>query len=98
MLKSYFKIAFRRLQKNRMYTAVNIIGLTVGIASCLLIGLFVINEVSYDRFNHNADRMVRIVMQYGEGGKQVVAVTGTKVGPQLKRTFPQVQSFVRLMN
>jgi putative ABC transport system permease protein len=98
MIKSYFKITFRRLQKNRMYTAVNIIGLTIGIASCLLIGLFIINEVSYDRFNHNADRIVRIVMQSGGGGNQIVAVTGTKAGPQIKRTFPQVQSFVRLIN
>jgi ABC-type antimicrobial peptide transport system permease subunit/AraC-like DNA-binding protein len=98
MFRNYFKIAFRRLQKNKIYTTVNIIGLTVGIASCLLIGLFVVNELSYDHFQKKADRIVRMVMQYGEGGKQVVAVTGTKVGPQLKRTFPQVQGFVRLIN
>ncbi|HVV56210.1 MAG TPA: ABC transporter permease, partial [Mucilaginibacter sp.] len=98
MILNYFKIAFRRLQKHKLYTAVNLVGLTIGIASCLLIGLYIINEVSYDRFNKNADRIVRVVMQYGEGGKQVVAVTGTKVGPQLKRSFPQVQSFVRLIN
>jgi putative ABC transport system permease protein len=98
MIKSYFKIAFRRLQKNRLYTLVNITGLTVGLASCLLIGLFIINELSYDRFNENAGRIVRMVMQYGEGGKQMGALAGTKAGPQLKRTFPQVQDFVRLIN
>ena len=98
MIKNYFKIAFRRLQKNKLYTIVNITGLTVGIASCLLIGLFIINEVSYDRFNKNSDRIVRMTMQYGEGGKQKVAVTGTKAGPQLKRAFPQVENFVRVIN
>jgi len=98
MFRSYFKIAFRRLQKNKIYTSVNIIGLTVGIASCLLIGLFIINELSYDRFNKNSDRLVRMVMQYDEGGKEKVALTGTKVGPQIKRTFSQVQSFVRIIN
>jgi len=98
MIKSYFKIAFRRLQKNKMYTAVNIIGLTVGIGSCLLIGLFIINELSYDRFNVNADRIVRVTMQFGDGGSQKVAQTGTKAGPQLQRTFPQVEAFVRLIN
>jgi len=98
MIKNYFKIAFRRLQKNKQYSIVNITGLTVGIASCLFIGLFIINEASYDRFNKNSDRIVRMTMQYGEGGKQKVAVTGTKAGPQLKRTFPQVEGFVRLIN
>lgn len=98
MLKNYFKIAFRRLQKSRLYTLINLFGLTVGIASCLLIGLFIINELSYDRFNINADRTVRMTMQFGEGGSQKFPLTGTKAGPQLQRTFPQVETFVRLIN
>ncbi|HJP63847.1 MAG TPA: ABC transporter permease [Mucilaginibacter sp.] len=98
MIRNYFKIAFRRLQKNKLYTFVNIIGLTAGITSCLLIGLFIINEVSYDRFNTKADRIVRMTMQYDEGGKQKVAVSGTKAGPQLQRTFPQVEAFVRIID
>ena len=98
MLKNYFKIAFRRLQKNRLYTIVNIIGLTVGIASCLLIGLYIINELTYDRFHTNGQRIVRMTMQYDDGGKSKTAETGTKAGPQLKRTFPQVESFVRVIN
>ncbi|HTD39328.1 MAG TPA: ABC transporter permease [Mucilaginibacter sp.] len=98
MIWTYFKIAFRRLQKSRLYTLINLVGLTVGITSCLLIGLFIINELGYDRFNKNADRIVRMTMQFGEGGKQKFAQTGTKAGPQLKRTFPQVESFVRTIN
>ncbi|HZY38805.1 MAG TPA: ABC transporter permease [Mucilaginibacter sp.] len=95
---TYFKIAFRRLQKSRLYTLINLVGLTVGISSCLLIGLFIINELSYDRFNKNRDRIVRMTMQFGEGGKEKYATTGTKAGPQLKRTFPQVEGFVRAIN
>jgi len=98
MIWTYFKIAFRRLQKSRLYTLINLVGLTVGISSCLLIGLFIINELSYDRFNQNADRTVRMTMQFGEGGKQKYAVTGTKAGPALQRTFPQVENFVRVIN
>jgi putative ABC transport system permease protein len=98
MIWTYFKIAFRRLQKSRLYTLINLVGLTVGITSCLLIGLFIINELSYDRFNKNADRIVRMTMQFGEGGKEKYATTGTKAGPQLQRTFPQVESFVRTIN
>jgi len=98
MIRNYFKIAFRRLQKNKLYTFVNIIGLTAGITSCLLIGLFIINDLSYDRFNTKADRIVRMTMQYDEGGKQKVALSGTKAGPQLQRTFPQVEAFVRIID
>ena len=60
MIKNYFKIAFRRLSKTRMYTLINLFGLTLGITSCLLIGLFIINELSYDQFNANAGRIVRM--------------------------------------
>jgi len=98
MIWTYFKIAFRRLQKSRLYTLINLVGLTVGISSCLLIGLFIINELSYDRFNKNADRIVRMTMQFGEGGKEKYATTGSKAGPQLQRTFPQVEGFVRTIN
>lgn len=97
MIKSYFKIAWRNLRKNRLYTAINILGLTVGIVSCLLIGVYIRHELSYDRFNQNADRIVRVTMDYGvDGVPQKVAVTGTKVGPQFKRTFPAVTDFVRV--
>jgi len=62
MIKNYFKVAWRKIKKNKLYTFVNITGLTIGIASCLLIGLYIAHEVSYDRFNKNADRIVRLTM------------------------------------
>jgi putative ABC transport system permease protein len=97
MIKNYLKIAWRNLKKNRLYAFINIIGLTVGIVSCLLIGVYIKHELSYDRFNENADKIVRVSMDYNFGGNsQQMAVTGTKVGPQFKRTFPQVVDFVRL--
>src|ERR1700712_4863239 len=98
MLKNYFKIAWRNLQKNRLYAFVNMVGLTIGIVSCLLIGIYIRHELSYDRFNANADKIVRVTMDYGHGGDpRQTAVTGTKVGPQFKRTFPEVADYVRLM-
>lgn len=97
MVKNYFKIAWRNLKNNRLYALINIIGLTTGIVSCLLIGVYIKHELSYDRFNQNADKIVRVTMDYNYGGEsQKVAVTGTKVGPQFKREFPQVVDFVRL--
>jgi len=96
MLKNYLKIAWRNLKKNRLYAFINIIGLTTGIVSCLLIGVYIKHELNYDRFNQNADKIVRVTMDYNFGGEsQKVAVTGAKVGPQFKREFPQVIDFVR---
>ena len=84
MIKNYFKIAWRNLKKNRLYALINITGLTIGIASCLLIGVYIRHELSYDRFNANADKIVRVTMDYNHGGpSQKTAVTGTKVGPQV---------------
>ena len=60
MLKSFIKIAWRNLRKNKLYTFVNILGLTIGITSCILIGLYVTHELSYDRFNDKADQIARI--------------------------------------
>jgi len=97
MIKNYFKIAWRNLKKNRLYAFVNITGLTIGIVSCLLIGIYIKDELSYDRFNDNADRIVRVTMDYFQGGApQKIAVTGTKVGPQFKRMFLAVSDFVRI--
>ncbi|HXB30335.1 MAG TPA: ABC transporter permease [Puia sp.] len=96
MFINYFKTAWRNLKNNKLYSFVNIIGLTIGIACCILIGLYVGHEWSYDRFHSNAGRIVRITMEYSNGGTVgKYAQTGTKVGPQLKRTFPSVDAFVR---
>ncbi|MCR8556870.1 ABC transporter permease [Mucilaginibacter sp. BJC16-A38] len=97
MLKNYFKIAWRNLKKNRLYAFVNITGLTIGIVSCLLIGVYIKDELSFDRFNDNADKIVRVTMEYAQGGApQKTALTGTKVGPQFKRMFPAIDNFVRV--
>ena len=96
MFKNYFKIAWRNLKKNKLYSFVNIIGLTIGITSCILISLYIEMELSYDRFHKNAGRIVRITMEYSNGGTvEKYANTGTKVGPQFKRSFPAVAAFAR---
>ncbi|OKS85957.1 ABC transporter permease [Mucilaginibacter polytrichastri] len=98
MIRNYFKIAWRKLKKNRLYSFVNILGLTAGLASCLLIGLYLVNELSYDNFHHNADRIIRLTMEYGHGTDATkTAVTGSKSGPQLKRMFPEIEAYVRTL-
>ena len=98
MIQNYFKIALRYLQKNRLYAFVNIVGLCIGITSCILIGLYIWHEQSFDRFHKNADRIARVTWEYNfEDKPNKVALTGTKVGPEFKRNFPEVQAYVRTM-
>jgi len=71
MIKNYLKTAFRSLLKNKGFTAINVLGLTLGIATCLLIVFYVLDELSYDRFNVNADRIYRVNNDIKFGGKDV---------------------------
>ena len=99
MIKNYFKIAFRHLQKSRLYALVNITGLSMGIVSCLLIGIYIMDEIGYDRFHKKADRIVRVTWEYnfGEGQTNKTSSTGTKVGPEFTRRFPEAEAYVRIM-
>ncbi|HEU4859068.1 MAG TPA: ABC transporter permease, partial [Chitinophagaceae bacterium] len=96
MFRNYLKTAFRNLGKNKLYSGINIVGLTAGLAACLLIGVFISHELSYDKFNTNAERIVRVTMEYNNAGTvNTTSTTGTKVGPQFKRVFPSVEEYVR---
>ena len=96
MFRNYFKTALRHLKKNKLYAAINIFGLTIGLTACLLIGVYVDHELSYDQFNANANRIVRSTMEYGSSGTvNTTATTGTKVGPQFKRVFPAIEEYAR---
>lgn len=96
MIRNYLKTAFGNLRKNKLYSGINIFGLAVGLASCLLIGIYIMNELSYDKFNVNANRIVRATMEYSQAGTlNEIATTGTKPAPQFKRTFPFIEDYVR---
>lgn len=99
MLKNYFKIAFRNLWKNKGYSAINIIGLAIGIATCLLISLYVLDELSYDRFNKNADRIYRIDADIKFGGEvQKLAVCPDPMAFTMVKDYPEVENAVRFRN
>ncbi|MDB5242891.1 MAG: hypothetical protein JWP57_3516 [Spirosoma sp.] len=97
MLRNYLKIAFRNLRKQVGFTAINVFGLALGLACCLLILLYVADELSYDRYNLKADRTYRINADIRFGGNDMkMAVTPDPLGPTLKQDYPQVEQFVRL--
>lgn len=98
MISNFIKLAFRNLRKNRLYTGVNLLGLTIGLTSCLLIGVYVLHEISYDKFHPRADQIVRATMEYKvQDVVGTVAVTGSKVGPEFARNFPEVEDFTRII-
>ncbi len=96
MFANYLKIALRNLWKNKSFSAINVIGLAVGLATCLLILFYVADELSYDRYNKNADRIYRVDgdIQFA-GNHFILAVAPDPMGPTLKREFPQVEQSVR---
>jgi len=96
MLRNYLKMAFRNLWKNKGFSAINILGLAIGLATCLLILIYVADELSYDRFNVNANRIYRIDNDVKFGGGSVsLAVAPAPAGPTFLRDFPEVEKEVR---
>ncbi len=96
MIKNYFKIALRNLVKQRFYSVINVLGLAIGLTTCLLITLFVLDELSYDRFNEKADRIHRVQIAYQLGGKAGNgAVAPAPLAQTAAETYPDVESAVR---
>ncbi|MFT3934369.1 MAG: ABC transporter permease [Chitinophagaceae bacterium] len=96
MIKNYLKIAWRNLLKNKAFSFINIFGLSIGIAVCFIIMLFVQDELSYDRFNKNADRIVRIYFKASmNGGKIIEAGVMPPVAKALKSDYPEIEDVTR---
>jgi len=97
MIKNYLLIAFRNARRNRAYTIINLLGLAIGIASSLMILLFVVDEVSYDRHNENFREIHRIYAKGKIQGNEIeVALCNAPMGATLKADFPEVVDFTRL--
>jgi putative ABC transport system permease protein len=98
MFKNYFKIAWRSLWKNKTSSFINITGLTAGLTCCLLMVLYMLHELSYDKFQKNGDRIARVIMEYSFNGSEPTKgnFTSTKVLPSFKRNFPEVVDGVRM--
>jgi putative ABC transport system permease protein len=99
MLKNYIKVALRNLWKNKAFSAINIIGLASGLAVCLLIVLYVVDELSYDKWNRNADRIYRLDADiFFNNTSAIFAVAPDPLAPTLKRDFPEIEEEVRINN
>jgi putative ABC transport system permease protein len=96
MLKNFIKTALRNLSKRKGYSLINIAGLAIGMASCLLILMFVSDELSYDAFNEKADRIYRVAGAFRYGGRDIdVATAPAPMAKVLIDEFPEVEDAVR---
>ncbi len=97
MLKNYLKIALRNLWKRKVYSTINILGLAIGLSSSLLIILWIVDEVSYDRFHEKEEQLYRVWNQANFDGELVSwGVTPAPLGPAMQKAFPEVVRTARL--
>ncbi|MBS1916738.1 MAG: ABC transporter permease [Bacteroidetes bacterium] len=97
MLKNYFKTAWRNLTRNKVYSFINIAGLSIGLACAMLIMLYVKDEVSFDRFHKKVNNIYRIVSKSKFNGQEYKnPFTGFLQGPRFTQNVPGIKSFVRI--
>jgi putative ABC transport system permease protein len=99
MFKNYFSIALRNLWRNKGFSAITIFGLAIGMTTCLLITLFVTDELSYDQFNKKGGRIYRINADFFVNGNAFKErYTPSQLGPVLQQEYPNVENYVRFIH
>ncbi|WP_242084884.1 ABC transporter permease [Aestuariivivens sediminis] len=97
MIKNYIRTAWRNLLKNKGFTAINIIGLSLGIGCFIVIAMFVSDELSYDKHNEHIDNLYRVHSDIVFGGTELImALSSDPMGETLKRDYPDVEQFARV--
>jgi putative ABC transport system permease protein len=97
MFKNYFKTAWRNLWKNKIYSSINIIGLAIGMAACIIIMLFVSYEKSFDNFHtKNIYKLNEVQKFEGMAASQKVALSMFPMGPTMQKEFPEIKNFTRI--
>jgi len=97
MITNYLLSLYRNITRNKFYTALNIVGLSIGISAAIFILLYVQDELSYDKYNENHERIYRIEADFTISGKHDhFAIVPTPMGPALQIEYPEVESFCRL--
>jgi len=98
MFKNYFKIAWRNLSRNKIFSIIKILGLSIGLMVCMLIFLYTRDEISYDQFHENKAQLYRIIQtwQFGKDPVQTMGITNSIVGESFAKEIPEVQQYVRV--
>ncbi len=99
MIKELIKHSVRSFGRQKNYVIINVLGLAIGIACSLLIAMYVVYELSYDKYNDKADRIYRVVLDGKIGGQEIIASsTASPVGPTMLQEFPEVEDYTRFNN
>ena len=97
MIKSFLKIAWRNLLRPKAFSLINILGLSIGMATCTIIYLYVVHELKYDQYNKNADRIVRVSLNLRSPENDLrLATAPALLAPNIKRNLPEVKEVVRI--
>jgi putative ABC transport system permease protein len=98
MIRNYFKVAWRNLMKNKTFSFINVFGLAIGLTSCMLISLYLYNELSYDSYHRNIDRMYQLGTTFVKEGKEDrTANTPAPMARTMQQEFPEIEKATRLM-
>lgn len=98
MIQNYLTIAWRNLLKHKSFSFINILGLAIGLAACLIIFLYVQNELTYDRYNANTDRIARAtIILHSPESDMVAAFSPDLLAGELVRNYPEVEAATRLL-
>jgi putative ABC transport system permease protein len=98
MFTNFLKVTIRNLYREKMYAIINILGLSLAIACCIILGLYLRSELTYDRHNTKHKQIFRIVNEFNMSGKlDTFAVTSVSLGPMLAEEYPDIKGYVRLM-
>lgn len=97
MIRNYVKTAYRSLLKNKGFTVLNVLGLSVGLATCLLIVFYVVDELGYDRYNTKADRIYRITENVSLNGRAASYAGSEKPLKEALKSFPQIEKMTRFI-
>ena len=100
MIRNLLLVAIRNLKRDKWYSILNILGLTIGITFSLLLIFYIKDELSYDRYHEKADRIVRIVANIKEPSKDTMrwASNPYPMGPELVKDFPEVEDAIRFID
>jgi ABC-type antimicrobial peptide transport system permease subunit len=97
MLRNYLTVALRSLLRRKASSAINVTGLSIGLASCMLILLYTKDEASFDQFHANKDRLFRVTATMNRDGRaDPIGITGMVVGPGLQAEVPGIEGYVRM--
>ena len=99
MFSNYLKIAWRNLMKNKIFSFINIFGLSVGLTCCMLITVYLYNEVNYDKYHKNIDQLYQLATTFVKDGKEdKTPNTPAPIAAAMKEEFPEISETARLMS